>query len=73
MQRIVDKYFSNYFRKIDKQKTGLLTDIEFRAVLESYFESNFTDHQFEKFLKTVSKLHGKIKYLEFMSKFDINR
>lgn len=58
------------FRKIDRNKTNALSKQEFRAALESHFSVEMTDDEFEEFIKDLPTEDGKIRYLEFMARFD---
>ena len=58
-------------RKIDRNKTNTISKQEFRAALESHFSIELSDLEFEEFFKTIPKDNmSRIKYLEFMTKFD---
>jgi Ca2+-binding EF-hand superfamily protein len=59
------------FRKIDRYKTNTISKQEFRAAIESNFAIELNDDEFEDFLKMVPKDgSNKIRYLEFMTRFD---
>ncbi len=59
------------FRKIDRNKTNSLNKQEFRAAIESHFQIELTDEEFEEFHRELPKDSlNKIKYLEFMTRFD---
>ena len=58
------------FRKIDRSKSNMITKQEFRAAIESHFAIELSDGEFEEFLSHVPKDGNRIKYLEFMTKFD---
>jgi Ca2+-binding EF-hand superfamily protein len=59
------------FRKIDRNKTNSISKQEFRAAIESNFGIELSDNEFEEFLKMVPKDNSnRIKYLEFMTRFD---
>jgi len=48
----------------------MISKQEFRAAIESHFAIELTDVEFEEFLTSVPKDGNKIKYLEFMTRFD---
>ena len=59
------------FRKIDRNKTNSLNKQEFRAAMESHFRIELTDEEFEDFFNELPKdSFNKVKYLEFMTRFD---
>lgn len=59
------------FRKIDRNKVNAISKQEFRAALESHFSIELSDSEFEEFVKDVPRdASNRIKYLEFMTKFD---
>lgn len=59
------------FRKIDRNKSNSISKQEFRAALESNFGIELTDQEFEELLKDVPRDgSNRIKYLEFMTRFD---
>jgi len=59
------------FRKIDRNKTNSLNKQEFRAAIESHFHIELSEDEFEEFYRELPKDSlNKIKYLEFMTRFD---
>lgn len=59
------------FRKIDRNKTNTLNRQEFRAAIESHFNIELTDSEYEEFYSELPKDNlNKVKYLEFMTRFD---
>ena len=60
-----------FYRRIDRNKTNTISKQEFRAAIESNFSIELTDSEFNEFLKDVPKDNSnRIKYLEFMTRFD---
>lgn len=58
------------FRKIDRNKSNLISKQEFRAALESHFGIELSDNEFIEFCKDLPIEEGRVKYLEFMTRFD---
>jgi Ca2+-binding EF-hand superfamily protein len=59
------------FRKIDRNKTNSLNKQEFRAAIESHFHIELSEDEFEEFYRELPRDSlNKIKYLEFMTRFD---
>jgi Ca2+-binding EF-hand superfamily protein len=59
------------FRKIDRNKTNSLNKQEFRAAIESHFLIELSEDEFEEFYRELPRDSlNKIKYLEFMTRFD---
>ena len=48
----------------------MISKQEFRAAIESHFTIELTDFEFEEFLRSVPKDGNRIRYLEFMTRFD---
>lgn len=64
-------YKFNFKSKIDRNKTNTISKQEFRAAIESHFEIELTDLEFEEFFRSIPKDNmNRIKYLEFMTRFD---
>ena len=59
------------YSKIDRNKTNTISKQEFRAALESHFEIELTELEFEEFFRHIPRDNmNRIKYLEFMTRFD---
>jgi hypothetical protein len=58
------------FRRIDRSKSNLISKQEFRAAIESHFSIEISDAEFDDFIRDIPKDGNKIKYLEFMTRFD---
>ena len=63
-------FFSTY-RKIDKLRLRVVSQQEFRAIIESRFNLGLSDAEFEAFLDRVPfDDEGNVKYHDFMGQFD---
>lgn len=61
----------SFNRKIDKFGERVISQEEFRAAIESQFNLNLSDIEFEQFIDSVPlDDEGKVKYQSFMSQFD---
>ncbi|KAM9324585.1 EF-hand calcium-binding domain-containing protein 6-like [Gastrophryne carolinensis] len=59
------------FRKADKNKMNVISQQDFRAILERRYSLKVTDEEFAYLMERMPlDLHGAIRYLDFMSKFD---
>ncbi|PIK49807.1 putative EF-hand calcium-binding domain-containing protein 6-like [Apostichopus japonicus] len=59
------------FQKIDKFGERVISQEEFRAAMESQFNLNLSDIEFEQFMDSVPlDDEGKVQYQDFMSQFD---
>ncbi|XP_077999318.1 EF-hand calcium-binding domain-containing protein 6-like [Glandiceps talaboti] len=59
------------FHKIDKQHTDRISQEEFRAAIESRFEIEISDEEFQEFIDRVPlDDEGLVKYPVFMAQFD---
>ncbi|XP_057297699.1 EF-hand calcium-binding domain-containing protein 6-like [Hydractinia symbiolongicarpus] len=61
----------NKFRKIDQSNSECISDIEFRAAIESFFNVSLKDGDFQEFMKSVPvNDDNKVRYLQFLESFD---
>ncbi|GFN96863.1 EF-hand calcium-binding domain-containing protein 6 [Plakobranchus ocellatus] len=61
------------FKKIDNLGTDVISQEEFRAAIESRFNMELTNSQFESFLDRVPlDEEGNVMYTRFMQQFDAN-
>lgn len=59
------------FHKIDKLHQDVISQQEFRAAIESRFQLEMDDLEFEWFIEQVPlDAEGRVKYPEFMAQFD---
>ncbi|KAJ8023054.1 EF-hand calcium-binding domain-containing protein 6 [Holothuria leucospilota] len=59
------------FQQLDKIGERVITKEQFRAAIESRFNLNLSDIEFEQFLDSVPlDVEGNVKYQDFMSQFD---
>ncbi|KAG8548553.1 hypothetical protein GDO81_024985 [Engystomops pustulosus] len=59
------------FRKADTNNLKVINPQDFRAILEKRFSLKVTDEDFSHILEKLPvNLHGDIRYLEFLSRFD---
>ncbi|XP_075142809.1 EF-hand calcium-binding domain-containing protein 6-like [Leptodactylus fuscus] len=62
------------FEKIDKFKTNVISQQEFRAAIESRFDVEITDEDFEQLLDRIPlDEDGNVRYPHFMAMFDSRR
>ncbi|XP_063776809.1 EF-hand calcium-binding domain-containing protein 6-like isoform X3 [Pseudophryne corroboree] len=62
------------FEKIDKFKTNIISQQEFRAAIESRFGVEITDEDFEQLLDRIPlDEEGNVRYPHFMAMFDSRR
>ena len=58
-------------RKLDRNKSNTISKQEFRAAMESQFNIELSNAEFEEFYADLPKdSANRIKYLEFMTRFD---
>lgn len=62
------------FNKLDKYNKDVVSQQEFRAALESRFNLDLKDAEFDAFIEQVPlDEEGQVKYAEFMSQFDTKK
>ena len=60
-----------YFSKIDRIGLDVISQQEFRAAIESRFELEMSDEQFDALIDRVPiDADGNVKYADFMAQFD---
>jgi len=58
------------FRKLDRNRSNTISKQEFRAVLESHFAIELSDSEFQEFCLDLPIEDQRVKYLDFMTRFD---
>jgi Ca2+-binding EF-hand superfamily protein len=59
------------FRNLDREHQNKITKKEFQAAIESHFSIEISQDEFDEFLKEIPcDCDGKIKYLDYMTRFD---
>jgi len=62
------------FNKLDKYHLNAISQQEFRAAIESRFDLEFKDSEFEAFVENLPlDEEGRVRYVEFMSQFDTKK
>lgn len=62
------------FHKIDKHHQDIVSQQEFRAAIESRFQLDMSDSEFEMFMENVPMdKEGNVRYPDFMAQFDARR
>lgn len=62
------------FHKIDKHHQDVISQQEFRAAIESRFQLEISDDDFEMFLEHIPlDEFGQVRYAEFMAQFDTKK
>lgn len=61
----------SFYSKIDKLGLNVISQQEFRAAIESKFNFDLSDEEFEAFMDRVPMDdEGQVKYAQFMAQFD---